>query len=160
MHIVEVFDLVFGVNGHCDVRLGLFLLLLFFFYIKYTHVNKTTSIHANILYIHNFILTFSRHRDPLGLLAWFTDPCGVVGSDAEAVPTQRPEARADVVGCVFTKTGCHGPALGPVLLLPDLHLVAQHGRASVVAGTRPGEDQRLGAQLGNDGLGCWWGGPV
>ncbi|TNN82400.1 hypothetical protein EYF80_007235 [Liparis tanakae] len=87
----------------------------------------------------------SHHLDALGLLARVADPCRVVGSDAEAVAAQRLQARTDVEGRVLTTTRGFGPALGTVLLLlSDLHFVAQHGRASVVAGTRPGEDHGLG----------------
>ncbi|KAA8581494.1 hypothetical protein FQN60_003075, partial [Etheostoma spectabile] len=41
-------------------------------------------------------------------------------------------------------------------LLSDLHVVAQHCCTSIVAGARPGQDQRLSGQLGNYRLGCWW----
>jgi len=134
----------------------------FLFLTQNIHRWTTTSVlFSNIFQIKNTSLTFSHHLDTLGLLARLADPCRVVGSDAEAVPAQRRQARADVVGRVFTTTCGFSPALGIVpALLSDLHFVAQHGCASVVAGARPGEDHGLSGQLGNNGLGCWWGGLV
>lgn len=155
-----VADLVFGVNGHCDVRLRLFLLF------RFTHTkminkdllpNRQQKTFKSSLQSFKQWLTWSGHLDTHRLLTWLADSCRIVGSDTEAVLSQRVQARADVVRCVFT-TACHfSPAHRLVqALLFDLHNVALHSFASVVAGTRPGQDQRLTRQLGNDRLRRWW----
>lgn len=101
--------------------------------------------------------TCGSHLDTLGLSAGFADPCRVVGSDAEVVLSQRLQARLDVVRRAFAARGELRPAprLARALRL-NLHYVALHRLASVVAGTRPGQDQGLTRQLGHNGLGRWW----
>lgn len=103
------------------------------------------------------MLTCSGHLDTLRFLAWFADPCRVVGSNPEAVPSQRLQARADVVGCAFATGGEFSPTWSLTQAFwSGLHNVALHSFASVVAGTRPGQDQGHTCKLGNDWLRCWW----
>lgn len=157
VNIVVVGHPVIGVDGYCDIWCRLLLLLLHFLctqrkyrrknaYITYIESSKTSK-----------LPTCSSHLDTLGFLAWFTDPRWVVGSDAEAVLFQRLQARLDVVRRAFTTRGQFSPTPWfAQALRVNLHYVPLHCLASVVAGTRPGQDQWLAGQLGNNWLGGWW----
>lgn len=155
MHIVEVGHPVFAVDGYCVV--GGELLLLQYPCAQRLYWYRHAFIKC-ILSSWTFkVLTCSGHLDTLRFLAWFTYPCRVVGSDPEAVPSQRLQTRADVVGRAFATGGEFSPTWGLTQALwSDLHNVSLHGCASVVAGTRPGEDQGHPCLLGNDWLRCWW----
>lgn len=141
VHVVVGGHLVIGIDGNGAVGCGLLWLLLLLRYLcthrkyrrKDTYIKSIESSETVKL------PTCSSHLDTLRFLAWFADPCRVVGSDAEAVRSQRLQARLDVVGRAFTACGEFSPApwLAQALRL-SLHDVALHCLASVVAGTRPG----------------------
>lgn len=155
VHIVVVGHLVIGVDGYYVIWCRL-LLLLHYLCIQRKYIHNDTYI-KYIESSETFKLpTYGSHLDRLGFLAWFTNPCWVVGSDAEAVLSQRLQARLDVVGRAFTTCGDFSPAswLTQALRL-HFHYVPLHCLASVIAGTRPGQDQWLARQLGNNWLGCW-----
>lgn len=171
MHIVVVLDLMFGVNGHCDVRFRLFLL----FFFKTQKIHRCQKAHPSCTFFSSNVqqiqhsnislnlLQPSWHIQTPGLVHWLLQRCRLghgSGTAPEAPGLSAPGKMCSYSGLLLQSSSltCQGGLAWPPLCNPtQLNL----RRSWDLSRTGPGTEwtagtQQVGMQAGQAGLWRNW----